>query len=138
MGNIEFIKKWRFANLNQIGLNLSDSFEFQDMILNALPPAIGFSPIFYKGTLFSAGYPKGNVLSAFLEKIGWTPQQVIFFDDSREQCESVACEMKKMNIPCHSFWYRAVACKGKIKLDQKLIATQLAYWAEHKEILETH
>jgi FMN phosphatase YigB (HAD superfamily) len=132
--DLAIYSKGRLTHLSQIGLNFGDSFEIQEMVLDSLPLTIGFSPLFYKGALFSAGYPKGTTLSAFLDKIDWKPTQILFFDDSLEYCESVSSEMGKKNIPCHCFWYRA-ATKEKIKLDQKLIETQFAYWIEHKEIL---
>jgi hypothetical protein len=133
-GDLAVYSKWRLANLEQIGLNFEHSFEKQEIILDALPPIFESSPLFYKGILFSAGYLKGKVLSAFLNKINWKPNKILFFDDSLEQCKSVSIEMEKKNISCHCFWYLA-SHKNKIKLNQKLIETQLDYWTEHKEIL---
>ncbi|PKN03250.1 hypothetical protein CVU75_03165 [Candidatus Dependentiae bacterium HGW-Dependentiae-1] len=136
LGSIPSMQQWRVKNLHQIGLDFSASFPQQELTFTQLPPEYGTPPAFYQGVLCASRNPKGKVLVAFLEKINWKPANILFFDDSKEQCESVIHEMKKLGIPTISYWYRA-AYLAKIKLDQKLIQQQMDHWATHKEFLST-
>jgi FMN phosphatase YigB (HAD superfamily) len=111
------MKKWRYANLREIGLDLSTSFAIPDFQLEGLIQSFGSYPAFYKGILCAAFNPKGPVLEAFLKKINWTPSKIIFFDDSHENCKSVADTMNKLGIDIQCYWYRAAYTK-KIKLDR--------------------
>ncbi len=140
-GVIENMQQWRLSNLHQVGLDFSASFELQETEFKNLPPQFGFHPIFYKGILCSAGNPKGKMLAAFLEKIGFQPKKILFFDDNIEQCKSVDREMKKLSISVQCYCYRA-AFKNKIKLNQKVVRYQSDHWIEQeafipeKEVLE--
>jgi hypothetical protein len=133
-GVIENMQKWRLADLNQIGLDFSGSFEKQEIVFDTLQPQFGSYPMFYKGILCSARNPKGKVLAAFLEKNNCMPDKILFFDDSWAHCKSVNSEMKKLGIPVQCFWCRA-AYKEKIKLNKKVIRYQFDYLVEHKEFL---
>ncbi|KKQ32335.1 MAG: hypothetical protein US49_C0010G0035 [candidate division TM6 bacterium GW2011_GWF2_37_49] len=131
---IESMQKWRQSNLNQVGLNFSTSFELQEASFYKLEKMFGFYPVFYKGILCAAGNPKGKALAAFIEKVGWTPSNVIFFDDGYHHCKSVASEMKKLGIPVKCFWYKA-ACQTKIKLNHEVVRYQFNHWVEREEFL---
>lgn len=136
LGSIKNMPAQRVHNLQQIGLDFSASFtekefEFVNLFTDHKNP-----PAFYHGVLCASRNPKGLVLKAFFEKINWHPEKILFFDDNKEQCESVAREMKKLNIPTISYWYRA-AYQKKIKLDQQVIQCQMDHWTRHKEFLST-
>lgn len=131
---IERMEKWRQSNLNQVGLDFSASFNVKEIIFDSLKKMFGFYPVFYNGILCAAGNPKGKVLAAFFEKIGWKPKKVIFFDDGYHHCKSVSAEMMALSLPVQCFWYRA-AYKRKIKLDHDVVKAQLDHWIEHEEFL---
>jgi hypothetical protein len=135
-GSIESMQQWRLNNLHQIGLDFSASFAEQEITFTNLPAEFGFPAIFYHGILCAALNPKGKVLAAFLDKINWKPANIIFFDDSKQQSESIAAQMKKRGIPTTSYWYRG-AYQKKFKLDQNLIQRQFDHWATHEEFLST-
>lgn len=132
---IENMQKWRFDNLNQINLDFSKSFDLQEAEFDNFPNLFGFfPPAFYKGILCSAGNPKGKILKAFLDKVNWQPNKVIFFDDTYKECKSVADEMHKLGIPVQCYWYRFVF-KNKIKLNQEIMKYQIDHIAKHGEFL---
>ncbi len=135
-GVIESMQEWRLRNLHQIGLDFSSSFVPQELELTTVPKEYGSPAVFYHGILCAALNPKGKVLAAFLDNVAWKPTNIIFFDDSKEQCESVATEMKKRGIPTHSYWYRG-AYQKKIKLDQQLVQKQFDHWIAHEEFLSS-
>ena len=131
---IDNMQKWRVSNLNQIGLNFSNSFNVQDIEFNEFPKIHGFPPAYYKGILCSASSPKGKVLKAFLDKISWKPSKVIFFDDMYHCCKSVATEMKSMGIPVKCYWYRAEFNK-KNKINQQVMKYQFDHINKYDEFL---
>ncbi len=135
-GSIKSMQEWRLCNLHQLGLDFSTSFVQQEIEFTNLPKEYGFYPVFYHGIICAALNLKGPMLAAFLECIDWRPTNILFFDDHKEQCESVAHEMKKLGIPTISYWYRA-AYLNKIKLDQQTIQRQIDYWAAHKVFLSS-
>ena len=128
------MQKWRFNNLKQINLDFSKSFDLQDAEFDNFKKQFGFPPSFYKGILCSASNPKGKVLEAFLNKVNWRPNKILFFDDTYEECKSVADEMKKLGIPVQSYWYRNVF-KNKIKLNQDAMKYQFDHVIKHEEFL---
>lgn len=132
-GIIENMQQWRLHNLHQLGLEFGGSFAQQELEFPQFQE-YGSPAVFYHGILCAALNPKGKVLNAFLDATGFKPTNIIFFDDSKEQCESIATEMKKRGIPTHSYWYRA-AYKNKFKLDQQLIQKQFDHWTAHEEFL---
>ncbi|MBD3231468.1 DUF2608 domain-containing protein [Candidatus Dependentiae bacterium] len=132
---IENMQKWRFDNLNQIGLDFSKSFDLQNAEFDNFPNRFGFfPPAFYKGILCSAGNPKGKILKAFIDKVNWIPNKVIFFDDNYKECKSVADEMNNSGIPVQCYWYRFVF-KNKIKLNQEIMKYQFNHIAKYGEFL---
>jgi hypothetical protein len=133
-GSIARMEQWRLRNLHQIGLDFSTSFGAQEIEFPELPKEYGFPAKFYHGIICAALNPKGKVLSAFLNRINWRPTNILFFDDTKKQCESVACEMEKYGIPTHSYWYCG-AYQKKFKLDQNLIQQQFDYWIKQDEFL---
>ena len=101
------IRRWRVCNLHQIGLDFSHSFALKESIFNRLPQWQGVYSAFYHGVLCTAHNPKGPVLAAFLDRVAWRPDKVIFFDDQFQHCVGVAHEMTMRGIPVQCYWYRA-------------------------------
>jgi FMN phosphatase YigB (HAD superfamily) len=120
-GVLDSLEEWRYKQLLSFGLDFRSSFTLQNLKFDELAQteyAAKYKAekrkypgraVFYKGILCSTGssYSKGIVLKAFLEKIGWKPARIFFFDDSPKNVESVAQEMKDLNIPCKAFIYNA-------------------------------
>lgn len=122
----ELLEEWRYKQLLSVELDFSSSFGTEKIILDELRASV-YSvelikikelypnpAIFYKGILCTAGFPKGAVLKAFLEKIRWRPAKIYFFDDYRENVESVINEMCIMGIPCQGYVYQAAKIEQTI------------------------
>ena len=130
---IPSLSEWRYATLKKLELDFTKT-GFPDMIFNELPAKKEQHPVLYRGILAASGTPKGQVLGAFLDRVGWKPDQVIFFDDNLERVESVAQEMQKRKIPFHGYHYKgADFVPGE--LDKEVAAFQLRYLAEHEKWL---
>ena len=96
---------WRYDSLKTIGIDFSKSFDVEEMTFDQFPPSDRGRPVFYRGILCSSDIPKGMVLSAFLDKINYTPKKVIFIDDLSTGVESVGKAMAARAIPYQGFVY---------------------------------
>jgi len=84
-----------FDELNSIGINFlipvktDDFFELKTLVVDKVSKS---TPAFFRGILFTAGVDnnKGQVLQAYLNTVGLTPDKIIFIDDSREHLDKVA------------------------------------------------
>lgn len=90
----------RIHELRKFGFDFSGSFsEYGSFHLRE-----GFSsqcPLFKEGILFSAPHAKGKVLDAFLKKIAFDPSDMMVFEDSEENLDSIISEVKtKASIQC--------------------------------------
>lgn len=104
------ISKKRREQLLSLCIDFSKSFGSTYIEFKNLKPLYGIYPTFDHGVIYQAsmgGTTKGQVLAAFLDAINWRPKQIIFFDDTLYNLESVEKEMKKRSIPCICFWYQA-------------------------------
>jgi hypothetical protein len=130
---IPSVPEWRFNKLKELGIDFSKT-NFLDMTFDELPPEEGYSPMLYHGILCAGTSSKGAVLGAFLDRVKWKPDQVIFFDDSIERVESVANEMQKRGIRFHGFQYNgANFVPGE--LDKEVATLQMKHLVEHEEWL---
>ena len=94
IANIENMTKWRFRELESIGINFSNSFDSKKLYtLENLNSHLGGKPSFYKGVLTSNGAfgptSKGLVLVTFLKKLQFNPKSVVFIDDHLNHLQSV-------------------------------------------------
>lgn len=133
-GIIPSMQAWRFEKLASLGINLSTSFEMQEIILNNIQAEFRKNPLFYKGILLTDRIDKGKVLAAFLDAIAFKPDQIIFFDDDEKNVESVKKVAIDRGIPYHGFVYKAAA-KLFHQYDQKVIDFQLQYIIEHDDYI---
>lgn len=106
-GSTPEIRRWRASNLHQIKLNFANSFTLKEFEFNMFPIIFDAYPAFYHGILCAGGAPKGLLLAAFINKIGWRPKKVIFFDDQFPFCLNVHLTMVQWRIPVQCYWYRA-------------------------------
>ncbi len=134
LGLVPNAEAWRVQQLAALGIHFGWS--FPDIDSMALEGFAGKKtrPVFKRGILLSAKYPKGKVLCAFLKKVGWQPSQVFFIDDRMEYIDSVECELEKEHIKHTSFHYTA-ATDAPCQLDEKLADFQLNYLLERGEWL---
>jgi FMN phosphatase YigB (HAD superfamily) len=130
---IPSVPEWRLNKLKELGIDFSKT-NFPDMTFDELPQEEGHFPMLYHGILCTIQISKGQVLGAFLDRIQWKPDQVVFFDDNLERVESVAQEMQKRKIPFHGYHYKgADFVPGE--LNKEVAEFQLKYLVEHEEWL---
>ncbi len=126
----------RFEKLQKVGIDFSSAFPQEQIVFDRLNSELGDYPMFYKGILLTNGKnDKGPVLGEFLDRIGWRPSKVLFFDDRRTHVESVGLEMGKRRIPYQGYWYRAAEKLPLAKFDRGIGQVQLQYILEHDEFL---
>lgn len=99
------ICRWRIGNLQQIGLDLSGSFLSQEFCLDQFYYFYGCCPVFSQGILCAGRVPKGQALTAFLDKVEWKPSKVIFIDDLYLNCMHVYAQLVSCGIPVQCYWY---------------------------------
>lgn len=133
-GLIPNAEEWRVNQLRLLGINLDWAFPKIDSITLEGFEGKKTLPVFKKGVLASAKYPKGRVLSAFLKHIQWKPSQIVFVDDRMEYINSVEAELEKENIPHVSFHYTAATNKV-CQLDEEIADFQLNYLLEKEKWL---
>lgn len=87
--------KFRFNQLNNLGINFNRNFEWRDLILNSLPKYEKSYPKFYNGILMTNFQEKGTVLIEFLKQLNYKPKKIIFFDDKVQNLYSVDYYLRK-------------------------------------------
>ncbi|KKQ11335.1 MAG: hypothetical protein US22_C0032G0008 [candidate division TM6 bacterium GW2011_GWF2_36_6] len=160
-GLIDRLEDWRYKQLLNLGLNFESSFEQKEIVIGELLDAESINKkvrfkertrkdagpiVFYKGIICSTCYSKGPALKAFLDKAGYRPSQIYFFDDRPNNVKSVVQAMKTMGIKCQGFIYKAAAVKQPtddldidvIKLQHELMRQRDDYvsYLDAKEVLE--
>jgi hypothetical protein len=99
-GAISRAETWRIEQLKDFGVDFSVAFpeesgyEFQEMTRPGIP-----SPLFEGGILFSHGFSKGDVLTAFFMKTQFYPSKVIFIDDLLYHHHSVQSALTSLEVP---------------------------------------
>jgi hypothetical protein len=125
-GLVSNAEQWRVQQLASLGIYLNWSFPEIDSVVLEGFQGKKTPPVFKRGVLASAKYPKGEVLCAFLKKMQWKPSKVLFIDDMMEYIDSVECEIDKENIEHISFHYTA-ATDRSCHLDERLADFQFDY-----------
>ena len=131
--HIGSIQDWRIERLKELGI----TFSFQDVPFHSFSEltGAGASPVFKSGILFSATYPKGSVLKAFLQHMNLKPQSVIFFDDLLPNVHSVHQEIGSMGVEKVLSFHYLGAEKLNENLDLALAEAQIRHLLEHNEWL---
>ncbi len=96
-GKIASIPDWRIKDLARFGISFPSFSEHPFIELSQLYGR-GPAPIFKSGILFSAGYPKGDVLEAFLDSVGFLPDKALFVDDLLHNLVSVHQSLTDMGV----------------------------------------
>lgn len=129
LGLIPHCGEWRFNQLLTLGINFESAFPtIQSLSVQGFPETRP-APLYTKGVLASGGYPKGQVIRAFLKQIEWTPSNILFVDDRLDYINSVEEELEKENIPHTSFHYTAVVDHIS-PINEKLADFQFNYLLE--------
>jgi hypothetical protein len=102
-------EEFRTKELLQVGIDFSKSFQ-QFFIFNTLPIRNGHYPLLSKGIIYTNGVSKGQVLSAFLEKMKGRlkPSLIIFFDDRLNNILDVKKTAEENNIKYIGFYYKKI------------------------------
>ena len=130
---IPFLPEWRYSKLKELGIDFN-KVGFPDIVFKELPEEDGHYPLLYHGILCTNSVSKGELVAAFLDHVHWKPSNVIFFDDSLKQVESVEQAMKACSIPFQGFHYLgAQHLPGE--LDKEQAEFQLKYLIEHEDWL---
>ena len=103
-GVISDMPVWRVEMLKGMGVAFSKMFPNQ--YFNQLPTYRDNFPMLFDGILCANQRPKGEVLGAFLDTNNVKPSLIIFFDDSRDNLQSVGECCAERSICCILFHYR--------------------------------
>lgn len=87
-------------------------------------------PIFKKGVLFVDPYSKGQVLQAFLSRINFRPNKVIFVDDKIKNLEEVAQVIYSFGIPFIGLQYME-EFYAVLSINEAIAELQYRYAAEN-------
>lgn len=103
-------EEFRHKELLGVGIDFSKSFQ-EFFIFNNLPLYDGHYPLLSKGILYTNRIPKGEVLSAFLEKMKGSlkPSLIIFFDDRLSNILDVKKTTEERNIKYMGFIYNKIS-----------------------------
>ena len=77
-------------------------------------PLFALSPELFRGTFFVDTDTKGEFLTKLLSTADQHPPKILFFDDKRENVESVATALTDLNIECECYHYLATEPKRAI------------------------
>lgn len=134
-GKIRDSESWRLSRLRQFDLNFKPSFANNvPMTLTEIHATEGHYPTFKDGVLFSNRHCKGDVLIAFLDRIGLKPTVILFMDDTLKQLESVQSAAAARGIPFTGLHYVA-STVVPADYDPELGAFQFQYLVVHEQWL---
>lgn len=120
------LEQWRYEHLKGLGFQGSfDEISFE---------VKGFKrkPVLFKGIIATDLEEKGDVLGAVLDKLNYSPNKIIMFDDTLGDLKSVASECKKRGISFKGYNYKGAIFK---EWDQNLIQFQADYLIQNKKWL---
>jgi len=95
-----------YQSLQEVGIDLSTSFAIDNLTLKMFDDLLVRRPIYYKGIIFTNGYPKAEVLRDFLEEVEFVPSEIFFIDDHMEYVKSMAVLCKHKKISFHGYYYQ--------------------------------
>jgi len=103
-GVVTSMPLWRADMLKGLGIVFSQ--KYPNQVYTELPAHRNNYPVLFEGILCTNQQPKGAVLAAFLDTNNLDPANIIFFDDSMSNLQSVGKTCAEHNIPCTLFQYR--------------------------------
>lgn len=121
---------WRVDELKRYGFDFSSSFPTCDYLKLPKNRNQQHFPMYKQGVLYSSFHPKGNILIAFLRRLDWKPDFVIFVDDELGHVQSVVFCLEKEGIPCLGVHYTA-ANEMPCELNPEQARFQVEYFVKH-------
>ncbi len=95
---ISAVESMRHQILQSLGLDFSDSFLQQIVLLRSIQPYNNQLPTYYRGILFANGgrapHTKGDVIRQFLRLVRFHPKLVIIIDDRLKNIEEIASALE--------------------------------------------
>ncbi len=128
---ISSLPEWRYNKLKELGIDFA-KIGLPDIIFDELPEKDGNYPMLYRGILCTNGVSKGELARAFLDRIQWRPDKVIFFDDNKARVKEVEEAMQKHSIPFQGFVYLGAEYMPG-ELNKEVAEFQLNYLVEHED-----
>lgn len=126
VGLISSMALWRSDQLRSLGIKFSSCFT-GEYIFSELVDTTSNPPLFRDGILFTGDLQhlekssKGQLLNAFLDRVTWKPEQIIFIDDDLKHLEAVQQILCQRKIPFHG--YRKSS--PTLKLNEKIAEFQV-------------
>ncbi|MDR3551159.1 MAG: DUF2608 domain-containing protein [Candidatus Babeliales bacterium] len=108
-----------FIMLKNLSIDLSDSFANTTLALPMFDTLLEKKPVYFKGILFTNGYPKTEVLNDFLLETQFVPSKIVFVDDHLEYVESLNRFAIKKEIPFQGYHYTGADRHKVILVDTK-------------------
>lgn len=132
LGMISSLEEWRRKELLSLGFDFSEAFPKYNHIVFGDLLHEGSLPIYKDGILYSTRhYSKGEILQAFLRRVKWLPERVIFVDDKREYIDSVHETMLAMGIECCCYHYCNEVIAADV-VDEEEAERQFVHLRTHK------
>lgn len=131
-GAIQFFPELTYSQLLSKKIDF-DKFRVSHVILDGLHQYQG-DPVFFRGILSTNRIDKGEVLTAFLDRVQDGPGRVIFFDDLVENVESVVHALNMRGISCKGFVYKGADLLVS-SFNEKVFHLQHKHLIEHGEWL---
>ena len=122
---------WRIHELLRFGFDFRSAFPDHPILHIPKAPDQIFPPLFKSGILFSSLHSKGDILIHFLQKVGFTPNRVIFIDDFIEYIHSVGDALDQMEIEFIGVHYTA-SQEVPSHLNLELARFQISYFLENE------
>ena len=100
--NIESMERYRIESLRRLGIDFSESAPSHNTIVfDNLTAERGHFVTYLDGMLFSNGtaISKGEAFLAYLKKIDFYPDKIIFVDDREENLKSMESSLQTLDIP---------------------------------------
>lgn len=110
--------------------------KFEIYLEEPFPEATGWQlenlkTTYAEGLIQTEASLKGPVLKAFLDHLGWKPKAILFIDDSKEQCVSIANTAKELHIPALCIRYTG-ALENTRPLNQAIANLQMQTLVDEK------
>jgi len=124
--NIPNYEVWRYLSLKDLDIDFSKSFPgFKELRFTDVPRYCGRYPVFYQGVLNANGAgrvidSKGDILIKFLQKVKFTPKNVILVSNRREDLVAVEMSIKVFdnNIKFLAIYYTAAESYPLIPIEE--------------------
>ena len=119
--NTEKTQNLRSKQLEHLGINFREAFEFSEIMLNEMPEYLGSHPGYKNGILYSNGesapYNKGNVLISFMNRINQFPDSVVLIDDRKKNLQDVDESLQNINRQFLGILYSDKQVREKTPVD---------------------